>query len=153
MQNLSANFIMIDFLILSKRFVFISFWEQTFSLTELMSCFTEDTFRALQSIVGQSRAGTKYSRMDQVKFEEKSLWKILFGPYLNTLFHLSGGTQKLLDGTITFFLKCATSNSRNVICDRITDLIGLQTSLGWKFCPTQNFEILNFFSMFNFTAL
>ena len=73
MQNLSANFIMIDFVILSKRFVFISFWEQTFSLTELMSCFTEDTFRALQSIVGQSRAGTKYSRMDQVKFEEKSL--------------------------------------------------------------------------------
>ena len=46
---------MIDFLILSKRFVFISFWEQTFSLTELMSCFTEDTCRALQSIVGQSK--------------------------------------------------------------------------------------------------
>ena len=46
---------MIDFLILSKRFVFISFWEQTFSLTELMSCFTEGTCRALQSIVGQSK--------------------------------------------------------------------------------------------------
>ena len=30
---------------------------------------------------------TKYSRMDQVKFVEDSLYKILFGPFLNTLSH------------------------------------------------------------------
>ena len=37
--------------------------------------------------------------------------------------------------------------------DRITDPLGLQTSLGRKFRPTYNFEFLNLFSIFNFVAL
>ena len=33
----------------------------------------------------RSTSGAKYSSMDQVKFEEDSLQKILLGPFLNTL--------------------------------------------------------------------
>ena len=35
-----------------------------------------------------TRYGTKYSRMDQVKFVEDSLYKNLLGPFLNTLSHM-----------------------------------------------------------------
>ena len=55
MQNFSANFVAINLQIHFKRFIFINFWKQNFSLTELMSCFGEDIGRALQSIAGQIR--------------------------------------------------------------------------------------------------
>ena len=47
MQNLSANFLRINLLTHFNRFISISFWEQTFSLPELMSCFTEDAGNAV----------------------------------------------------------------------------------------------------------
>ena len=33
--------------------------------------------------------GSRYSRMNQVRFVEGSLWKILFGSFLNTLTHMA----------------------------------------------------------------
>ena len=69
-QNLLANFVTVNLLLHFERYIFISFWEQTYFLAELIPCFTEYTCRALKGIAVQSRK-----------------------------FNLSDGTQNQLDGS------------------------------------------------------
>ena len=39
-----------------------------------------------------------------------------------------------------------------IMCDRIADPIGLQTSVEWKLHPKYDYKIKGFFSKFNFMA-
>ena len=39
------------------------------------------------------------------------------------------------------------------MCDRITDLVGLQTSVGREFRKTYNLKIIAFFTLFKFMAI
>ena len=53
---------------------------------------SEHTERSFRKTESEKRLllliyGTKYSRMDQVKFVEDNLSKTLLGPFLNTLSH------------------------------------------------------------------
>ena len=74
---------------------------------------------------------------------------------------MSDGRQKLFDGTMNFLLKRAFSKDvlkqlisisskelliwRIIMCDIITDSIGVQTSVGRKFRPIYNFKLMSFF--------
>ena len=61
---------------------FFTFWKRMKSILYAQIC--KIVIKQILESIYAGTNGTKYSRMDQVKFVEDSRYKVLFGPFLNT---------------------------------------------------------------------